>query len=113
MLLQAIAMLAPALIAVSFYSHLHRNKIKTHSMISSYGIFVVFINLCLYLISAHILNIETLNFDDRTFIKYTLAASAFAFILPLVVNLIESSLSVEVNKNVKKQTRNAKKQTKK
>lgn len=99
---EIIALLAPALIAIGFYSHLHRNKLQAGKLISSYGVFVVLINLCMYLVTLQLLGHDKINFDDQTFINYLICASIFAVLLPFVVNLVENTIAIDVRKNVKK-----------
>lgn len=99
---EIIALLAPALIALGFYSHLHRNKLSTRKLVSSYGLFVVIINLCLYMITIYLLGHDEIVFTGKSFIKYLIGASIFALLLPFVVNLIENTVALEVKKNGKK-----------
>ncbi len=97
-----VALLAPALVALGFYNHLHRNKLSTRRFASSYGIFALFINLCSYLVIIFIFGNDTVSFEGRSFIVYLVTSAIFAFILPFVVNLIENTVSIEVRKNAKK-----------
>lgn len=99
---EIVALMAPALIALGFYNHLHRNKLSTRRLFFSYGIFSVFINLCSYLVIIYILGNDEVSFDNKSFITYLITAGVFAFILPFVVNLIENTIAIEVRKNAKK-----------
>lgn len=99
---EMIALLAPALIALGFYSHLHRDKISVRKLISSYGLFVVIINLCMYMVTIYLLGYDEIGFESKSFIKYLIGASVFALLLPFVVNLVESTVALEVRKNGKK-----------
>lgn len=99
---ETIALLAPALIALGFYSHLNRDQISTKKLVTSYGLFVVLINLCMYLVTIYLLGHEVVSFGGKAFVKYIIGASAFAFLLPFVVNLSEKMVAVEVKRNAKK-----------
>lgn len=102
-MLQFIALFMPALIALGIYHHLLPKPVATRTLIFGYGIFTIFINLCLYMIYRYLLGqSDAINFDDSTFIRYTLLAVVFAFILPFVVRMVEASISIEVKKHDKK-----------
>ncbi len=101
-MLEAIALFAPALIALRFYSHLHSNQLSARSLVMSYGIFVVFINLCMYLAELYLFGQDAVRFDGKSFVNYTLMALVLAFVLPFVVNLIETTVSIDVKRNAKK-----------
>jgi len=101
-MLEAIALFAPPLIALRFYNHLHRDKLSARALTMSYGVFVIFINLCMYLAILYLFGQKSVNFDDKSFINYILAAVVLAFIFPFVVNLLESSISINVKRNVRK-----------
>ena len=101
-MLEIIALLAPSMMALGFYSHLHRDKIQVRKLISSYGLFVIIINLCMYMIMVYLLGHDQVVFTAKVFIKYLISASVFALLLPFVVNLIENIVAVEVRKNGKK-----------
>lgn len=96
---EIIALLAPSLIAVSFYNHLYRNQLSVRRLVCAYGLFVVLINLCLYLISIYILQVDHITFGDKEFIRYLIGAAIMALLLPFVVNLIDHVFAVEVKKN--------------
>lgn len=97
---EIIALLAPSLIAVGFYNHLYRNALPARRLVSAYGLFVVLINLCMYLITVYILQVEQLTFGEKEFIRYLIGASVMALLLPFVVNLIEHMFAIEVKKNI-------------
>lgn len=97
---EIIALLAPSLIAVGFYNHLYRNALPARRLVSAYGLFVVLINLCMYLITVYILQVEQLAFGEKEFIRYLIGASVMALLLPFVVNLIEHMFAIEVKKNI-------------
>lgn len=99
---EIIALLAPSLVAVSFYNHLYRNSLSARRLICAYGLFVVLINLCLYLISVYLFRIENLTFGDKEFIRYLIGALVMALLLPFVVNLIDHMFAIEVKRNAKK-----------
>lgn len=101
-MLEAIALFAPALIALRFYSHLRNNQLSARSLVLSYGIFVVLINLCMYLIQLYLLGQESIQFDGKSFVHYTLMAVLLAIVFPFVVNLIETTISIDVKRNAKK-----------
>lgn len=96
-----VALLAPGLIALGFYNHLHRNKLSKRKLVTSYGLFVVLINLCAYLVTIYLFAQEKIAFHDKAFIKYLITASVFALVLPFVINLVENTISLEVKKNAK------------
>ncbi len=100
-MLEAIALFAPPLIALRFYSHLHRNKLSARSLIMTYGVFVIFINLCMYLSILYLLGQQSVSFDDKAFVNYLIAAVVLAFIVPFVVNLIETTVAIDVKRNVR------------
>ena len=67
----------------------------------SFGVFAVFINLCNYMVQLLLLGRDGVYFEHKSFIIYLLISSVFAFVLPFVVNLIENSVAIEVEKNDK------------
>ncbi len=99
---ELVALLAPALVALGFYNHLHRNKLTARRLATSYGIFALFINLCSYLVIIFIFGQDVISFENKSFILYLIISAVFAFVLPLVVNLIENTVAIEVKKNAKK-----------
>lgn len=101
-MLEAIALFAPSLIALRFYSHLHRNQLASRTLIMSYGIFVILINLCMYLVLLYLFGQQSVDFDDNSFVNYILPAVVLAFIFPFVVNLIETTVSINVKRNARK-----------
>lgn len=101
-MLEAIALFAPPLIALRFYSHLHRNNLSGRSLVMSYGVFVIFINLCMYLTILYLLGQPDVGFEGKGFVTYLIAAVVLAFIVPFVVNLVETTISIDVKRNVSK-----------
>ncbi len=101
-MLEAIALFAPPLIALRFYNHLHGNKLTARSLTMSYGVFVVFINLCMYLTLLYLLGNNAVTFEGRSFVLYTLFATILSLIFPFVVNLIETTISIDVRRNITK-----------
>ena len=99
---EIIALIAPALVALGFYNHLKRDKLPTRKLFTSFGLFLVLVNLCMYLVIIYIFNHEHVIFSDKSFINYLIGASLFAFVLPFVVNLVEGMVAIEVKKNDKK-----------
>ena len=97
-MLEAIALLAPSLVALRFYDHLHRNKLPARMLVMSYGVFVLIINIALYAATLYLANHDGIVFTDTYFIKYTLCALVLSGIMPLVLNLAESTVSVKVIK---------------
>ncbi len=95
-----IALLAPALVAIGFYNHLHRDNLSTRKLFFSYGVFSLFINLCSYMVIELIMN-RSVSFEGKLFIFYLIISAIFSFVLPFVVNLIEQSISIEVKRNDK------------
>lgn len=100
-MLEAIALFAPALIALRFYSHLRDHQLTAKGLVMSYGVFVVFINLCMYLIQLYLLGQDSVNFEGKSFVNYTISALVLSFIFPFVVNLIETTISIDVKRNGK------------
>lgn len=98
---ECVALLAPALVALGFYNHLHRNDLSTRKLVFSFSVFAVFINLCNYMVQLLLLGRDGVYFEHKSFIIYLLISSVFAFVLPFVVNLIENSVAIEVEKNDK------------
>ena len=101
-MLEAIALFAPSLIALRFYSHLRNNQLTARSLVMSYGVFVVFINLCMYLVQLYLFGQDTVEFQGKAFVNYTIPAVALALIFPFVVNLIETTIAIDVKRNGKK-----------
>lgn len=99
-----IALLAPALVALGFYNHLHRDNLSTRKLFFSYGVFALFINLCSYMVVELVMN-RPVSFEGKSFIFYLILSAVFSFILPFVVNLIEQSVSIEVKHNDNKPKR--------
>lgn len=98
---EIIALVAPALIALGFYGHLKHNKLSSRKLLTSFGLFLVLINLCMYLVIIYVFNQDQVLFDNKSFITYLIGASLFAFILPFVVNLVENVVAIEVRQNDK------------
>lgn len=96
---EAIALLAPALMALGFYNHLHRNKLSNRRLVFAYSVFVIFINLCSYLLLFYVLGQDEIQFTNKSMILYLIFSSIFAFIWPFVVNLVENTIAIEVKKN--------------
>ncbi len=101
-MLDAIALFAPALIALRFYSHLRGGHLTARSLVMSYGVFVLCINLCMYLIQLYLFNQESVQFQDKAFVNYVVVAAILSLIFPFVVNLIEKTISIDVKHNGKK-----------
>lgn len=101
-MLELIALLAPALMALGVYNHLHRGKLAVRNLVFTYGVFAVFINLCAFLVTLYLFGNDTVSFVGKPFVKYIILASLLALALPFVVNLIEHTVAIEVKKNVKK-----------
>lgn len=99
---ESIALIAPALVALGFYNHLHRNRLKTRNLVFGFGIFALFINLCSFLIILFLFGADSVSFKDKEFVHYLLISGGLALVLPLVVNLIENTIAIEVKKNAKK-----------
>jgi len=97
-LLEIIALLAPPALAVGVYDHLHDRKLTVRKLWITYAVFVVAINLTMYLLVTFLLGVQQLNFDSMAFIRYTAVASVFAAVLPLVVNAIGASVKIEVRR---------------
>ena len=95
-MIDVIALGAPALMAVGFYNHLHHNGIAPRQLVCMYGTFLVLVNVCAYLIYTYLFNITAIEFDNKTFITYSLLAVALAFVMPFVVRLIEATINIEV-----------------
>lgn len=98
-MLEAIALLAPSLISLKFYNHLQHNQLDAKSLVMSYGIFVVAINLCLYAITLYLLDHDTVTFNDVYFVKYLISASVLALIIPFVIRLLENTISIRVSRH--------------
>lgn len=98
-MLELIALFAPALIALKVYHHLKRQQLSARMLVMSYGIFLISINLCMYLITIYLLGYDAVTFGDKDFVRYVIVASLLALILPFVVNLAETAISVEVKRN--------------
>lgn len=96
---QAIAMLLPALVAVSFFNHLHRGRLAARELVTYYGLFALLINISLYAIVLYLFDNPSITFTDQFFIKYAGLALVFAVIFPLAVNLATTSIGLEVKKN--------------
>lgn len=101
-MLEAIALFAPALIALRFYSHLKNGQLTTKGLVMSYGIFVVLINLCMYLIHLYLLGEDAVELQGKSFVTYTLSAVVLALIFPFVVNLVETTIAIDVKRNAGK-----------
>jgi len=98
-LLEIIALLAPPALAVGVYDHLHGRVLSTRKLWVSYAVFVITINLIMYLITTFLLGVQNLSFDSIAFIRYTAVASVFACVVPLVANAIGASVTIEVRRN--------------
>ncbi|PID33099.1 hypothetical protein CR969_02550 [Candidatus Saccharibacteria bacterium] len=98
-MLEFIALLAPSIMATGFYNHLSQDKLPTRKLIFAFGTFLILINLCVYMIGFYIININELHLYDKSFINYTVAATVFALIMPLVLRMIEASIQINVSKN--------------
>lgn len=98
---EIIALVAPSLVAVGFYSHLHRNKLSPQKLISSFGVFLVLINLLMYSLIIYLIGNDSVSFDGKSFVWYMVGALVCALLLPFVVNLVEQTIGVEVKRNAK------------
>lgn len=96
---ESIALVAPALMALGFYNHLHRGKLKTRNLVFGFGVFALFINLCSFMIILFLLGADGVSFKDKGFVHYLLISGGLAIALPLVVNLVETAVAIEVKKN--------------
>ena len=99
---EVLALLAPAIIALGFFNHLHRDAISIRKLIFNYGLFVVLVNLCTYSTILFVLGYDGVYFDHKSIVIYLIISTIFAFILPFVINLIENSVAIEVTRNDKK-----------
>lgn len=88
--------------ALGLYNHLHRGKLNIQKLLISYSIFVIFINLCVFMALIYLFGNQEITFINKGFIIYIVLASLFSLIIPFVANLIENSVAVEVKKNEKK-----------
>lgn len=93
---ECIALLAPALIALGLYNHLHQNKLSNKKLLFSFGVFVLLINLCTYLVLIFLLGRTEVVFVYKSLVVYLIISGIFAFILPFVVNLVEHAIAIEV-----------------
>ena len=99
---EIIALLAPTLVALGFYSHLKGDKISTRKLFFNLGLFALLVNLSTYLVIIFLLGKDGVYFEHKFLVGYLIIAGLFAFIIPLLVNLIENSISIEVRKDAKK-----------
>ena len=88
--------------AVGFYNHLHHNEIAPRQLVCMYGTFVFLINVCAYLIFTYLFNVDSISFDSKTFITYSLLAAVLAFVMPFVVRLAETTVAIEVKRSDEK-----------
>lgn len=98
-MLEAIALLIPPLMAVGVHNHLHREQLKLRHLAFIYAVFVVLINIVLFVITLYLFKHSEVVFTSSYFVKYLAAGSVLAIVLPFVLNLIEASVSVTVKKN--------------
>ncbi|MGO3702163.1 MAG: hypothetical protein ACTJG2_03190 [Candidatus Saccharimonadales bacterium] len=96
-MLEIIALLAPSLVALKFYNHLHYNTLPARTLVMTYGLFVILINLCLYAATIYLAGHDAIVFDERYFIKYLLLSLGLSIVIPFVVNLAEATVSVKVS----------------
>lgn len=96
---ESIALIAPVLVALGFYSHLHRGKLSNKKLVFAFGTFALFVNLCSFLVIIFLLGNETVSFSDKSFVGYLIVSGIFAFVLPFVVSLVENTIAIEVKKN--------------
>ena len=68
-------------------------------LVMTYGLFVVAINVCLYAVTLYLMGNQGVVFTDAYFVKYLIAASVLAIIVPFVVNLTEVTVSVKVSRS--------------
>ena len=99
---ECIALLAPALVALGFYNHLHRDKLSTKKLIFSFGTFALFVNICTYLVVIFLLGNDGVYFEHKPLVLYLVISAVFAFVLPFVVNLVEHAVAIEVRRNGKR-----------
>lgn len=99
---EIIALVAPTLVALGFYSHLKRDNLSTRKLLFNLGVFALLVNLCTYLVIIFVLGQDGVYFEHKSLVQYLLIGGIFAFILPLVVNSIENSVDIEVRRNDKK-----------
>lgn len=99
---EIIALLAPALVALGFYSHLNRDNLSIRKLFFNLGVFALLVNLCTYLVIIFVLGQDGVYFEHKSLVGYLIIAGIFAFIIPLLVNLVENSVSIEVKQDVKR-----------
>lgn len=96
-----IALFAPVLLSLSLYNRLHQGELSNRQLVFAFGGFSLLINLCSHLVIVMILG-QMVSFEDRSLILYMIISAVFSVILPFVVNLIENSVNIDVEKNAKK-----------
>lgn len=99
MLVEAIALLAPSLLALGWYDRLRHGHPRPRQLLFAYAAFVIGINGLLYTITLYLFGHESVVFTDRFAVKYLLAAVALAVVFPLLISLLRSSVSVRVLHN--------------
>lgn len=98
-MLEAIALLAPALIALGVHNHLHRDEPTPLHLLATYGVFVVLINVILFVITLYLFKHPEVVFTSSYFVKYLASSAVLAVVLPFVLNVLEASVSVTVKKH--------------
>lgn len=99
MLIEAIALLAPPLLALGWYDRLRQGHLRPRQLMFAYAVFVCGINGLLYIVILHLLGHESVVFTDKFFIKYLIAGGLLAFAFALMLNLLRNSISVRITRN--------------
>ncbi len=98
-MLEAIAFYAPALIALRVYTSIRKNeKLAMPRLVMNYGLFLVLINLVLYLIFGLLMGQEIQGMHDELLLEYLVSAAVLAVVLPVVVRMLEASISIEIKR---------------
>lgn len=98
-MLEAIGLLAPPLVALGIYNHLRRGQLGLRNLLFAYAVFLIVINLILYVITLYLFRNPEVVFTASYFVKYLAASSALAVVLPFAFNLLANSVSVTVRRD--------------
>lgn len=98
-MLEAIALLTPPLMALGVHNHLNRGQLGLRHLAFTYAVFTIVINVILYVITLYLFKHAEVVFTSSYFVKYLASAALLAVVVPFVLNLLETSVSVTVKHN--------------
>lgn len=99
MVLEFLAIFMPALVAVGVFDYLNKRSVSRRSILTYFGLFAILINLCAFLVTLFIFDFPEVDLTGKSLARYLILTLILSVILPFVVNLVKSIISIEIKKN--------------